>query len=161
MQGGILLKLDAPSGSSSGVVISNHDYPDSEAVYGGSGPGWSWMWVPTPFSSQWVRGRFTHQLFKRYQTAHRDLRSFIGENLADIDQRWSKAAIAALRDVTAQEFVIVCSTVWAFAAFEVRSGRSAEAGTAFYNGWVGAMNADRQAQYAVMASKGPIVMTMS
>uniref|UniRef100_UPI003F49291F hypothetical protein n=1 Tax=Microtetraspora malaysiensis TaxID=161358 RepID=UPI003F49291F len=108
-----------------------------------------------------VQGRFTRQLFKRYQTAHRDLRAFIGENLADNDQRWSKAAVAALRDVTAQEFVLVCSSVWAFAAFEVRSGQSAEAGTAFYNGWVGAMNADPQAQYAVMASKEPMVMALS
>ncbi|WP_433224749.1 hypothetical protein [Microtetraspora malaysiensis] len=156
-----MLKLDAPSDSSSQVAVSNQNYPESEAIYGGSGPGWSWMWVPAPFSSMWVQGRFTRQLFKRYQTAHRDLRAFIGENLAGNNQRWSKAAIAALRDVTAQEFVLVCSTVWAFAAFEVRSGRSAEAGTAFYNGWVGAMNADPQAQYAVMASEEPMVMAVS
>ncbi|MER5757121.1 hypothetical protein [Streptomyces sp. NPDC002088] len=116
--------------------------------------------MPYPFSSQHVQGRFTRHVFKRYQTSHSDLRAFIGENLAGNDQRWSKAAVAALRDVTAQEFVLVCSTVWAFASFEVRSGRSAEAGTAFYNGWVGAMNADPRAPYELMASEKPTVMIM-
>lgn len=153
-----MLKLNAPSGSFPESAISNHDYPES--LYGHSGPGWSWMWVPHPFSSQHVQGRFTRRVFKRYQTSHSDLRAFVGENLAGNDQRWSKAAVAALRDVTTQEFILVCSTVWAFASFEVRSGRSAEAGTAFYNGWVGAVNADPRAPYTLMTSEKPTVMAM-
>lgn len=156
MTGGILLKLDAPNGSVAESAISNHDYPESSS--GRTGPGWSWMWVPFPFNSQFVQARFDSRVYRRYQTAHTDLRAFIGENLVGNDERWSKAAVAALRDVTAQEFVLVCSHVWAFASFEVRAGGSAEAGTAFYNGWVGAVNADPRASYALMTSGKPTLM---
>ncbi|WP_326768057.1 hypothetical protein OG978_29150 [Streptomyces sp. NBC_01591] len=153
-------KLDAP-GKSFQSVISNHDYSDAETEWNGTGPGWSWMWVPTPFSSQFVQGQFTRQVFKRNRTSRDDLRAFISENLADNDRRWSQAAAATLRGVTAQEFVLICSHVWAFALFEVNSSSTANAGTAFYNRWVGAMNADPQAPYMLMAAETPTVMAMN
>ncbi|GGW56831.1 hypothetical protein GCM10010503_37570 [Streptomyces lucensis JCM 4490] len=155
-----MLKLDAPMDGPSGfrTVISNDDYPESQ--YGYTGPGWSWMWVNSPFALSFVEGQFTRRVFKQYQTSHRDLRSFASESLAPNDPHWSKACAAALRDTTAQEFILVCS-IWAFASFEVRSGRSAEAGTAFYNGWVAAMNADPQATYALQRSEKPTVIVMS
>ncbi|GGT40075.1 hypothetical protein [Streptomyces atratus] len=154
-----MLKLDAP-GNSFQSVISNHDYPDAEAEWNGTGPGWSWMWVPYPFNSQRVQGQFTRHVFKRNQTSRDDLRAFIGENLAENDRRWSKAAAAALRGVTAQEFVLICSNVWAFALFEVNSGSTAKSGTAFYNRWVGRVNADPEAPYMLMAAEKPVVMAM-
>ncbi|MFJ9792446.1 hypothetical protein [Streptomyces globosus] len=155
-----MLKLNAPMGGPSGfrTVISNDDYPESQ--YGYTGPGWSWMWVNSPFALSFVEGQFTRRVFKQYQTSHRDLRSFVGESLAPNDPRWSKACAAALRDTTAQEFILVCE-IWAFASFEVRSGGSAEAGTAFYNGWVAAMNADPQATYTLQWSEKPTVILMS
>ncbi|WP_405684299.1 hypothetical protein [Streptomyces sp. NBC_00057] len=155
-----MLKLDAP-GKSFQSVISNHDYPDAEAEWNGTGPGWSWMWVPYPFNSQYAKGQFNRQVFKRNQTSRDDLRAFIGENLAENDRRWSKAATATLRGVTAQEFVLICSNVWAFALFEVNSSSTANSGTAFYNRWVGAMNADPQAPYMLMAAEKPTVMAMN
>jgi hypothetical protein len=156
-----MLKLNAPLEGPSGfrTAISNDDYPESH--YANTGPGWSWMWVNSPFNLSFVEGQFSRRVFKQYQTSHRDLRSFVGESLAPNDPRWSKAAATALRDTTAQEFILVCSNLWAFASYEVRSGRSAEAGTAFYNGWVAAMNADPQAIYALSWSEKPTVIVMS
>jgi hypothetical protein len=77
------------------------------------------------------------------------------------DRHWSKAAVATLQAVTAQEFVLICSHVWAFGMYEVPSGGSEEAGTAFYNRWVGAMNTDPEAPYRVMGSKKPTVIAWS
>ncbi|MEB8342695.1 hypothetical protein [Streptomyces endophyticus] len=109
-----------------------------------------------------MQGQFNSYVFKRHQTSRDDLRTFIGEMLSDdddvTDQRWSQAAVAALRDVTAPEFVLVCSTHWAFASFEVRSSAIPEAGTAFYNEWVGSMSFDEEAQWALKLSEEPVVL---
>ncbi|MEK8169468.1 hypothetical protein NKH77_05640 [Streptomyces sp. M19] len=102
-------------------MLSNHDYPPSAS--GAHGPGWSWMWVPYP-STRSTCGAVQQEGLQDYRTAHSDLRAFVAENLVENDQHWSRAAVAALRDVTAQEFVLVCSHVWAFASFEVPSGGS-------------------------------------
>ncbi|GAA2787559.1 hypothetical protein ACFQ0M_46070 [Kitasatospora aburaviensis] len=150
-----MLRLNAPDNTTN-YTISDHDYPES--LTGRSGPGWSWMWVPYPFNSQSVKGQFSHRVFKHHRMSHGDLRAFIGENIAGHDRRWSTAAVAALRDVTAQEFVMVCSHVWAFASFEVPSGRSAEAGTAFYNGWVNDVNSAPDNPYVLMAADKPTVL---
>lgn len=155
-----MLKLDAP-GKSFQSAISNHNYPDTEAEWNGTGPGWSWMWVPYPFNSQYVQGQFNRQVFKRNRTSRDDLRAFISENIAENDRHWSRAAAATLRDVTAQEFVLICSHVWAFALYEVNSSSTAKSGTAFYNRWVGAMNADPEAPYMLMAADRPTVMAMN
>ncbi|MEU9095543.1 hypothetical protein [Streptomyces sp. NPDC048428] len=151
-----MLKLDAPRRGFEVRAISDHDYPESEC--GDSGPGWSWMWVSTPFNSQYVRGQFTDRVFKRCRTSHKDMEAFVRENLGDSHRHWSTAAAAVIRGATAQEFVLVCSSDWAIASYEVRSGRSAEAGTAFYNGWVGAMNVDPRRAFAVMGSQEPVLM---
>ncbi|THA65282.1 hypothetical protein E6P78_18520 [Streptomyces sp. A0958] len=154
-----MLRLDAPQRGISSLAISNHGYTESECGY--SGPGWSWMWVPAPFSSQFVQAQFTDRVFKKYRTCQKDLRAFVRENLAENSPRWSKRAAAVLRDNTAQEFVLVCSSQWVAAAYEVRSGGSAEAGTAFYNGWVDAVNADPGIAYTLMASGEPVLIAPS
>ncbi|MEV5978279.1 hypothetical protein [Streptomyces sp. NPDC052114] len=128
------------------------------------------MWVPFPFSSHFVQASYSPFVFTQHLTALDDLRAFVGENLAAEDgedqcsakeaKKRSKAAVAALRGVTAREFVLVCSHVWACAAFEVPSGRSAEAGAAFYNRWVGGMNTDPTAPYVLMAAEKPTVIAV-
>jgi hypothetical protein len=151
-----VLKLDAPDRYFERLV-TNHDY--SEDVCGYSGPGWSWLWLPRPFAGDYVQAQSTRRIFKRYRTCHSDLRAFITEQIAQHDQRMAEAAGAALQENTAQEFVMVCGITWAFASYEVLSGQSSsEAGTAFYNGWVSAMNSDPQAQFALKLAKEPVIM---
>jgi hypothetical protein len=156
MRGETVLKLDAPDRYSE-RLITNHDYPGDDCGY--SGPGWSWLWLPRPFAGDHARAQFTRRIFKRHRTCQGDLRAFITEQVVRHDQRMAEAAGAALRENTAREFVLVCGVTWAFALYEVLSGQSsAEAGTAFYNGWVSAMNSDPQAQVALKLGEEPMIM---
>lgn len=143
------------------------DAPDDPYdLHGHTAPGWSWLWVPTPFNSSYVQAHFPRMVFKRHQESRADLRAAV-ERLGEAPEgdwtdgrRWSRAAVAAIQQTSAREFVLVCSSLWAFASFEVRSGPSEVAGTAFYNAWVAELSADPETPWTVMASTTPTVMAM-
>ncbi|MFE7711874.1 hypothetical protein ACFU6I_40385 [Streptomyces sp. NPDC057486] len=152
-----MLKLDAPDPYFE-RGMTNHDYP-GETTSGRLGPGWGWLYLPRPFGADFVQAQFTPRIFKRYRTCHSDLHAFVTEQLVRLDQPMAVAAGAALQENQAQEFVMICGARWAFASYEVPSGqRTSEAGTAFYNGWVSAMNSDPQTRSAVMFSRQPTIM---
>ncbi|MFD0066718.1 hypothetical protein [Streptomyces sp. NPDC056690] len=151
-----MLKLDAPDPYFERLG-TNRDWLGEPVAR--LGPGWGWLSLPSPFRSDFVEVSFNRRVFGRYRTCHSDLHAFITEQIAHLNPM-AVAAGAALQENQAQEFVMVCGHAWAFASYEVPSGqRTSEAGTAFYNGWVSAMNSDPQTRSAVMFSQQPTIMT--